>query len=154
MALNKEIAGVISEARSVEAVLYAGGRYEHGGAIGCRAGLLFNPAELYGSATAKLCGASDPDTDNVTREDIAQGIRMTAAKIRAGDRTYIFESMLGQAIWLQALALQLSDYTATSSHMPAKVALGSLLLKMQAVAGKMLASLAGLSCLEDRQPKG
>ena len=79
-------------------------------------------------------------------------IRMTAAKIRAGDLSYVVESLLGQAVWLQALALRMSDYAATVADPRRKAAIGHLLLKTQSTAAKILASLATAAYLAKPGP--
>ena len=117
---------------------------------GGRAALLFDPAALYGRAALRLSGSEGPDTDNVTVADFERLIRMTSAKIRAGDRGYIVESLLGQSVWLQALAVRLADYMTAVKDERRKIALGNLLMKVQTTATKSLATLAGVACIERR----
>ena len=145
-ALNSEFAVIVAEAREAgitEGLPGTGGPTD-------RARLLFEPAEMYARAIPKPAGSNLPDTDNLNKGDYARAIRMMAAKIRAGDRGYIIESLLGQAMWLQATALNLSDYAAGVKDERRKVLLCQLLLKMQVTSTKALASLAGISCLEKR----
>ena len=137
LAINTEFAAIVAEARNVaadEAPSNTGGG---------RVAMLFDPAVLYAQAAARL---TTPDSDSVTVADFARAIRMAAAKIRAGDQGYITESLLGQAVWLQALALRLSDYAASLKDDKRKIALGGLLLKIQATATKTLATLAAINC--------
>ncbi len=113
--------------------------------------LLITPSLDYtGRAAANLPTGIRPDNDSDERGDIARGIRMTAAKIRAGDRGYVFEALTGQAVWLQALALHLGDVATTMQDNGRKVALCRLLLKVQAASAKTLASVAALSAFEGR----
>lgn len=151
LTINREFAGLVNEARTVSAAMGAGNRPNTGGAErdGDPVALLFQPSELYGRAAAKL-NAGGPDNDSGERGNIARGIRMTAAKIRAGDRGYVFEALTGQAVWLQALALHLGDVATTMQDNGRKVALCRLLLKVQAASAKTLASVAALSAFEER----
>lgn len=151
LTINREFAGLVSEARSVGGAVQPGNGPNTGGAgrDGDPVALLFQPSELYGRAAAKL-KTSGPDNDSDERGDIARGIRMTAAKIRAGDRGYVFEALTGQAVWLQALALHLGDVATTMQDNGRKVALCRLLLKVQAASAKTLASVAALSAFEGR----
>lgn len=144
LALNTEFAMIASEARDAGII---GAQSSTGGGAE-RTTLLFDPAELYGRAAVKMASSISPDTADVTAGDIARSIRMTAAKIRAGDRSYIIESMLGMSVWLQAMAVSLADYGAGISDSRKKAALGHLLLKMEATSAKILASLAAVACLE------
>ena len=152
LAVNREFASIVSEARGVGAAVRAGGAANTVGADGGGdpVALLFNPAQLYGRAAAKLRAGIGPDNDTETHTDIARGIRMTAAKIRAGDRAYIFEALTGQSCWLQALALQLGEAATREPDYGRKVGLGRMLLKVQAAAAKTLATVSGLSALEGR----
>ena len=137
--LNTEFAQIIVESRTVAPTT-------HGADTGGGAALLFNPGALYGQAAVRLAGSEGPDTDNVTVSEFELLMRMTAAKIRAGDRTYIIESLLGQAVWLQSLSTQISTYMLKVNDKQ-KIALGGLLVKAQATAVKTLTALAGISSL-------
>jgi hypothetical protein len=143
LAINSEFAEIVAEARNTVQTATPPNT------VG-RVAMLFEPTVLYGRAAAKLHGIGGPDSDSVTVGDFERAIRMTAAKIRAGDRAYIIESLVGQAVWLQALALRLSDYAATFHDVRQKVPLGNLIMKIQTTTAKCLATLAGVACLDKR----
>ena len=138
LAINSEFAAIVAEARN--AVTPDTPANTVGGAA-----LLFDPVSLYGRAAVRLSG--NTDTDNATVADFERLIKVTALKIRAGDRTYIIESLTGQAAWLQALSMKLSDYAAHAENERQKVALCQLLLRMQTTVSKTLATLAAVGSL-------
>lgn len=145
LVLNSEFAAIVAEAQ------YATGGSKTSNTGGEAVALLFEPAEFYGRAAAGMMGKVTGGT--VTATDLARSIRMAAAKIRAGDLSYVLESMVGKAVWLGVLAQSVSDYGSVIHDPRRKVTLGHLVLKIEATATKILASLAAVSCFESNRPR-
>lgn len=78
-----------------------------------KASLIFDPAQVWGAALARLLGTC-ADGVTVTRGDIADALKLCALKLQAGDKAFVMESLVGQAALLGRLMNEAaSEYQAT-----------------------------------------
>ena len=67
-----------------------------------RAAFIFDPAAVWSSTLARLLGTT-ADGVTVSREDIAEALRLASLKLSAGDSEFVMTTLVGQASVLQRL---------------------------------------------------
>lgn len=88
-------------------------------------------------------------TDN-SKAAIELGLLLAAAKLRAGDISFVVESGIGQIAWLSALALELKeDADRQPVESAARARLIQLSLRAQGAAAKLMLSLGALAKMGD-----
>lgn len=101
-----------------------------------RGSAILSPSAFWGRALA----ATETEL-----EDAALGIKMAAAKLKAGDLDFVIESGLGQVAWLSAVALELKgDADDQPVGSPARARLLALSMRAQGTAAKLMLSLGAL----------
>lgn len=101
-----------------------------------RGAAIMNPAGFWSKALAS--------TDSRPLE-IEHGMRMAAAKLKAGDLDFVIESGLGQIAWLSALALELrGDADSLPVDSAARARLLALAMRAQGSSAKLMISLWAL----------
>lgn len=92
--------------------------------------------------------SNEERSDHSGLDSMGLVIKMAAAKLRAGDTSFVFESCLGQVNWLSATAVELKEQADT---LPLDSAKRSRLLdqsfKFQNSASKLLLSLGALGVM-------
>lgn len=97
---------------------------------------LLDPARMWAYACGQLL-KGEPDEGA-----IALGIRAAAAKVKAGDRAFVYETLVGQSLWLGALAIKLAKNAEERGSR--KEALVTLAMRAQAASAKALLSAAAM----------
>lgn len=104
-----------------------------------RGAAITNPAGFWGEALAS--------TDS-SHAAIEHGVLMAAAKLRAGDLSFVLESGVGQVAWLSALTLELAeDANRQPIDSAARVRLLQLAMRAQGAAAKLMLSLGALASM-------
>jgi len=138
-AAHQDLATVLAQWRVYGAKRGAAGA-SHPGRMANRGEAIMNPAGFWAGALA------DPDS---SVEAIEHGVRVAAAKLRAGDLSFVFESGVGQVAWLSALALALAeDANSQPAGSGAHVRLLQLSMRAQGAAAKLMLSLGALARLD------
>lgn len=84
------------------------------------AALIFDPAQTYGGALARVLGAPNGALP-VTSDDLADAIRLTALKIKSGDISFLRETLVGQAAVIEAMMMDAArSYNETKHYSAAR----------------------------------
>lgn len=100
-----------------------------------RVALALDPCLLFAGVLVK--DAADGDA-------VARGLRLCAAKIRAGDTAFIYESLTGQVVMLQHIAAAALKLLGKHDSASVRAVTVGTALKAQALAAKILTSLLAL----------
>ena len=122
--MENNLDAVCTQARtSLELVRFAvdvdnkGQRSQIGAQRGSRAAFIFDPAEVWGSTLAELLGHAAGGSGSVNGADIADSLRLCAIKFKAGDRSFVLESLAGQSVILaQLMAEAVRDYSESEAN--------------------------------------
>lgn len=104
---------------------------------------LSSPAEFWSAATT--CTANG-DGESVLPQALA--IKLAAAKLAVGDFDFARQSLVGQSLWLSALAVKLEAEAAQAKNLDGKVPRIKLALAAQRQAAQALATAAALNKLQ------
>jgi hypothetical protein len=112
------------------------------------------PAQLTdkGSAITNPSGywATALTSTESSKAAIELGLLLAAAKLRAGDISFVVESGIGQIAWLSSLALELKeDADRQPVESAARARLLQLSLRAQGAAAKLMLSLGALAKMGD-----
>lgn len=114
------------------------------------AGAIADPAKFWGLAATGSLGGGGAAGEQAS-ELAASAIQIAAAKMKVGDFGPVRESLLGQAMWLNATAVRLMALTADVPDGPAadekRAELVRLSLRASDQAVKVLASAAALNAI-------
>ena len=157
----REVSGVVAEARNVAAIEASRTRWggcAGDGATAAAAAAASALAECHGSgggdeAARRVARVLNPcrlfaesmAADVADVGDIERGLRMAAAKVKAGDMTFIHESLVSQALWLQNIAVDALKMAEGGKRAADVERLAGLAIRAQAAAAKVLSSLAALN---------
>ncbi|OIQ70483.1 hypothetical protein GALL_479050 [mine drainage metagenome] len=104
-----------------------------------RGAAIMNPAGFWARALE--------GSDSRPRE-IELGLKMAAAKLKAGDMAFVLESGLGQVAWLSALALELrGDADELPVDSAGRARLLALAMRAQGAAAKLMVSLGAMATM-------
>lgn len=107
-----------------------------------REAAISNPSQFWGGW---LQSSDGPDI-----ESVAASLRLAAAKMKAGDMSFVYESGLGQVAWLSTVAVELKgDADKLPIDSPKRARLIELSMRAQGAAAKLMLSLGALSQLKD-----
>lgn len=136
LAAHRDAASIVAQ-WSIERAKNSGGSGGHTPrTLKDRGAAIMNPAGFWARALES--------TDSRPRE-IEQGVRMAAAKLKAGDLDFVIESGLGQTAWLSALALELQgDADDLPVGSAARARLLALAMRAQGAAARLMLSLGAL----------
>lgn len=110
---------------------------------GAKALNVFDPARLFGKALAGLLSAS-VDGGTISADDISDSLRLCALKLRAGDKAFVMEALVGQQALLQRLMEEAAaEYQATGRVDFKARRLGNF-LSIQRAHMRVLAAIASL----------
>jgi hypothetical protein len=95
-----------------------------------------------------LQSSESPSIDSVTA-----GVRLVAAKLRAGDIGFVYEHGVGQVAWLSTIAIELkADADKLPLDSPKRVRLIELSMRAQSAAAKLMMSMAALVQFQPKHP--
>lgn len=106
-----------------------------------RGAAISDPSRFWG-----MCLQSS-ETDDI--ESVASSLRLAAAKMKAGDMGFVYESGLGQVAWLSAVAIELKgDADQLPLESAQRARLIELSMRAQSAAAKLMLSLGALGRLD------
>lgn len=145
-----EIHGALREAKAVQR-LFAGrvSMQTQGGGGGAFTAVnpvdvteaLLNPAQFTAMTIKSMLANPSATLDS---DVLASGVKILAAKAKAGDMDYVRESLVGHSLMLQALAAVALEKAADCRMAKDKALLYGVAIKAQTVSAKLLCSLAGI----------
>lgn len=137
---NKNIASIVAQWGLEQKRKVSKGNVARPAILQDRSPAITNPAGFWAVA---LTNNGD---GRVGELEIEQSVKLTAAKLEAGDISFVVESALGQIAWLSSLALEFKqDADNQPAESSARIRLLNLSLRAQGAAAKLMMSLGALA---------
>jgi hypothetical protein len=141
---NAEIASTIAQWKTLQARKSSKGNVALPARLKDRSPAITNPAGFWSMAL------TENKEGQVEVSEIEQSLKLTAAKIKAGDSSFVIESGLGQVAWLSSLAIELkADADDQPVDSVARERLLRLSFRAQGAAAKLMLSIGVMSQISD-----
>lgn len=133
---HHEAARVVAQSRLVDLIEARRGRNR--GTVVRRGDAVLDPAKFWAAALSS----------GGTLAQAEDGLRLAAARLKAGDTAFVIESATGQLAWLSALAVEMKEKADKAGSANAFNQFMALALRAQGAAAKLALSLAALNKLD------